>query len=784
MRRSFTFLLLLFSLSSLAQQKNRSILKGHVVTADGQPAAFVNVSVKNTRVGTLTDDQGAFEIRNAPTGPQTLVVQIIGYESREVAVETAAGQTLAVETVRLAEDRKTLDEVTVTTRRGYKDDLPSPSLRLKTPILETPQNIQVVNRQVLADQQIFDMLEGVSRNVSGVTKQEHWDNYARLNMRGSRIAPFRNGMNVQSTWGPLAEDVSMVERIEFVKGPAGFMMANGEPSGFYNVVTKKPTGLTKGEATMTTGSFDTYRATLDLDGKLNSEGNLLYRLNLMGQARGSHRAFEYNNRYTIAPVVRYKISDQTTLTAEYTYQFSQMSAIGSAYVFSKNGLGDLPASATIASANLDPSRMRDHSAFLIFEHQLNPAWKLTGQLAYFNYSQVGSSLWADSAKANGDVYRSVSIWDAANEGKFAQVFVNGEVKTGPVTHRILAGLDLGSKKYIADWSQFFPLYDAENVFNAYRPNYYLPASLLPKFDRSASLANRAGANVLSQSYSGLYVQDELRFWQDRLRLTLAGRLTSTKDSQYGAGTDETVFTPRVGLSGSITKQTTVYALYDQAFVPQAGADRNGVAFKPITGNNLEAGLKRDWAGGRWNSTLSVYRITNNNVLTADPTNPNFSVQLGQTQARGVEVDLRGELLPGLSLVWNYAFTDSKITQDTDSDQVGAPVPGFSKHVTNGWLSYRARKGALQGVGVSLGYQWQLGRYGWFVDPGDRDPNLPDAFRADGAVSWQGGRMSVALNVNNLLNAYLYSGAYYPWGGYSYYQTEAPRNFRLSLGYRF
>lgn len=76
---------------------------------------------------------------------------------------------------------------------------------------------------------------------------EHWDN---INMRGSQVTAFRNGMNVKMPWGTLAEDMSMVERIEFVKGPAGFMMGNGDPSGFYNVVTKKPTGVNKGEATL------------------------------------------------------------------------------------------------------------------------------------------------------------------------------------------------------------------------------------------------------------------------------------------------------------------------------------------------------------------------------------------------------------------------------------------------------------------------------------------------------------------------------------------------------
>ncbi|MEI9910333.1 MAG: TonB-dependent receptor plug domain-containing protein [Bacteroidota bacterium] len=70
------------------------------------------------------------------------------------------------------------------------------------------------------------MRESVIRNVSGATASEHWETYARIVMRGSRIAAFRNGMNVQETWGPLTEDMSMVERIEFVKGPAGFMLAS------------------------------------------------------------------------------------------------------------------------------------------------------------------------------------------------------------------------------------------------------------------------------------------------------------------------------------------------------------------------------------------------------------------------------------------------------------------------------------------------------------------------------------------------------------------------------
>jgi len=53
---------------------------------------------------------------------------------------------------------------------------------------------------------------------------------------------------------------------------------------------------------------------------------------------------------------------------------------------------------------------------------------------------------------------------------------------------------------------------------------------------------------------------------------------------------------------------------------------------------------------------------------------------------------------------------------------------------------------------------------------------------DGAVSWKKDKISLSLNVNNLLNDYLYSGS--PYGNFYYWQTEPLRNFRLNLTYNF
>ncbi|XZF13692.1 TonB-dependent siderophore receptor [Chitinophagaceae bacterium MMS25-I14] len=769
-------------------------LKGRVINADGHAAADITINLKGTPNGAFTEEDGSFSLKATP-GVYTLVISAVGIQAEEHEVSINQSGITDLGTIKLNASAQQLSEAVVKgSKRKYKVDNVSNSLRIQTPLLETPQNIQVVTAKVLADQQAFDMLESVTRNVSGATRLEHWDTYALINMRGSQVAAFRNGMNVQMPWGPLSEDMSFVDRIEFVKGPAGFMMSNGEPSGFYNIVTKKPTGETKGEVNFTAGSYNTFRSTLDLDGKLSKDGKLLYRLNLMGQTKGSFRPYEYNNRYTVAPVLMYKFNDKTSVTAEYTYQYSKMSMIGSAYVFSPKGYGDLPRDFTTMEPNLDPTIIKDHSAFATLNHQINDNWKFTAQLAYLKFDQTGSSMWPWSVDSAGNMVRGVNLWDAEGQNKLGQFFVNGTVHTGSVNHKILAGLDMGNKEYMADWGQGFALNAAGDVpFNIYNPVHgNIPTDSIPQFDRSRSLRERAAKSgeIISESYTGVYLQDEIGFLQDKVRLTLAGRYTSARQEQIGYGADQKAddqkFTPRVGVSVSIDNSTSVYALYDQSFVQQFGIIWGGSAAKPLTGNNIEAGIKKDWFGGRWNTTLAAYQIIKNNVLTSDPDTSHkpmniYSIQVGQTKTKGIEFDLRGEITRGLSLVLNYSYTDSKVTKDAVEANVGAIVPGFAKHMTNGWLSYRFREGALKGIGLSLGYQYQIDRSTW-VWSATTQGKLPDYFRMDGGISWQNNKFSIALNVNNLLDAYLYSGA--PYGSYYYWQAEAPRNFRLNIGYKF
>lgn len=796
-----TLILAVFSFTAFAQQNGT--IKGRITTSDGQPAVYVSIGLKDKNQHTTSDDNGNYTINRVKAGTYILRVSAVGINPQEKSITVNANETLKVDFV-LTENNQALQEVTIAGKKNqYKVSLPSASLRLNEPLLEAPQNIQVVSEQLIKDQQIISMSDGLIRNVSGAVRLEHWgDMYTNITMRGSQIQAMRNGFNfVSSFWGPLTEDMSFVDHIEFVKGPAGFMLGNGDPSGLYNVVTKKPTGLNRGEVSVTVGSYDLYRTAVDFDHKITDDGKLLFRLNAAAQTKGSFRPYEKNDRYTFAPSLSYQLTSKTKITAEYALQNAKMTEVGSYYIFSPNGYASLPRDFTFTQPGVEPARINDHSAFVNLTHNFNDKWKATAQVAYSKYLQTGTSSWPSAVFTNNTIIRNVGIWDAESTMKLAQFFVNGEAKTGGVVHRILAGFDGGKKNYMADWGQSHDLDLPSSPFDVYNPNYGFPSNGYPNFDRETSLQDRAIAagGLMGQKYLSTYLQDELGFFNNKFRLTLAGRYTYVSQYSWGADDDKAEkFTPRVGLSYSVDKNTAVYAVYDEAFTPQTGFLRNGGKIDPITGTNYEVGIKKDWFDGKWNTTLAAYRIVKQNEITGDPSNKageTFSIVVGEKRAQGIEFDLRGEITAGLKLIANYAYTDGKVTEVAPgvTDMfVGQVVPGFSKHTSNAWLTYTLQNGALKGAGISAGFTHLAGRAMGNYSGENSEQNLPNYFKLDGGLFWENKSLRITANAFNILDKYLYTGAYYTnyWNAPTYdqpvysWQAEAPRSYRVSVAYKF
>jgi len=92
--------------TNLAIQQQDQKLKGQVIDAQtGDPVIGVNVLVKGTTNGTITDIDGKYEL-NAPAGA-VLQISFIGYKTVEITA------TASEQTIKLQEDTETLEEVVV-----------------------------------------------------------------------------------------------------------------------------------------------------------------------------------------------------------------------------------------------------------------------------------------------------------------------------------------------------------------------------------------------------------------------------------------------------------------------------------------------------------------------------------------------------------------------------------------------------------------------------------------------------------------------------------------------
>jgi len=242
---------------------------------------------------------------------------------------------------------------------------------------------------------------------------------------------------------------------------------------------------------------------------------------------------------------------------------------------------------------------------------------------------------------------------------------------------------------------------------------------------------------------------------------------------------------------------SVYGLFDQSFVPVAGTDWEGNAFKPIRGNDLEAGVKKEWMGGKWISTLSAYTIARKNALVADPdpshvvNGVSFQTQLGETRSKGIEFDVTGEIIKGLNVNANYALTDSKISKDTKEENIGNITPNTAKHTANAFVSYRIQDGKVRGLGFMGSVQGMFDR----AVGTTKESNFKNYLRTDAGISYQKGKYAISVVINNVLdNRKLLtagsiskaSAAVQKLGGVDYYSyiVEARRNFRMGVTYKF
>jgi len=773
-----------FSVSAAGNEADSlGTISGTVFTSDGQPAAYVTVLIKNTTKGTIADADGKFYFKKIKTGNYILSVSLSGYTPTEIAVEVKHNEIVFLK-IQLQITYKELINVIVKANAGVKyiETKTSDGLRVNLPLNEIPQNIIVTTRQLLADQGLVSMSEAI-RNVSGIQRTYGGLNDYSLNIRGTDATwnVFRNGLGAY--WWNQQEDAAMIEKIEFIKGPAGFFVSVAQPGGFVNMVTKQPTKERIANINAGFGSYNLMRLTADFGGSLNKKKKISYRFNT-GVHR-QNRAFQFSNasRYFVCAAVKYEPGAKTSISAEYNYMWGRTSG-NNDNVPSLNGkMFVLPRDLAVADANTDRLTADDKYYRLQLKHNFNDNWRVSAQIAYAYGKYGGNWLNADwgNPVSNDTLYRIASFDDWRNYSGDAQTFIDGKFYTGhKIEHKVLFAIDFCN----AGYKDIYGDSEGEPKFGLYLPDpqYYVNPDSLKDFNLDPAIKENYG-------WASTYIQDHIKI-AGKLIVTIASHLTHFFHNievpwvpDYERHAINNIITPRAGLTWLFSDDVSAYALYDQSFWPQIARSYEKKPFKPLTGYNLETGVKGFFFNKKLSLNFSAYHIVKNNTITEDPLHPDFSIQRGQITSNGIDFDLTGNITPALTINANYEYADAKVTEDTDPTIVGLKNFGTPDHCANLWLKYKWQQKKLKGVSFAMGYQYMGKRSAvWYYNPDPDTRFLPVYNLLDAALSYSNEKFNISLNVYNITNTSYAALGYFDadlneWR----YTPGEPINFRLSFG---
>ena len=92
-------------------------LTGHVLDErTGEHLPYVNIQIKGTNIGTVTDESGHYLLQDLPIGRQTVIFSFVGYETLELPVTLEQDRTVELKAA-IREVSKQLDGVVVTANR-------------------------------------------------------------------------------------------------------------------------------------------------------------------------------------------------------------------------------------------------------------------------------------------------------------------------------------------------------------------------------------------------------------------------------------------------------------------------------------------------------------------------------------------------------------------------------------------------------------------------------------------------------------------------------------------
>lgn len=694
---------------------------------------------------------------------------------------------------------------------------------------EIPQSITVMSRQRIEDQGLQSLAD-VFKNTTGVTTSQR-DNepIGRIYARGFEI------QNLQvdgSSFGPYSPqymnpNLSMYDHVEVLRGADGLFSGNGTPGGTINLVRKRPLAEPQVQLTTSAGKWDRYRAELDVTGPLLADGKVRGRTVITRENRKGFLDDDWGRSTFVYGIVEADLGPMTTLSLGGSYEKEDMFGRPAGLPRGLDGSDlHLPRSWTADNAAWGTKHSETKDAFAQLSHTFANDWeaKLSAGYGKRNRDRIGAGhlmstgvdpiTRAIAIAANGAAWNVHPMTGYASEYKNADVNLQGAFSALSQTHSFLVGADWArfdtfeyTRRYRAGvanggaWTgSIDELGSAPFIYPYPTMDTTRPMTEWPTIVTQYGLYGRLNwslteqAKVIAGARYGYYKSDATTLNYNE-NATLANRSVTIYE-------DKGVFTPYLGATYDIDKRWTAYGSVSEIYQSQAnrrsGPPDEAKALDPITGRNMEIGLKGELNNGKLLPAIALYRIKRSGVAVLNPNYPSQSLDdghnccylpSGEQVSQGVDLELTGEVLPGWTFAAGYTFNQNR---DKATDAVyHAATP---KHMLRLWTNLRLPAAASAwsvGMGVNVQSRSYVSGSVFAYNPASGLFNGPSSrfnFTQGGYAVWNAAvhydinpTWRATLNLNNLFDKRYYANVGTLTGQNMY---GDPFNWMVSLRGRF
>ncbi len=698
----------------------------------------------------------------------------------------------------------------------YKAEVSSSS-KLVKPLLETPQMVSVIKKELLQEQGAYNLMDAL-RNTPGITMQlgENGNTAAgdTFQMRGfaSQSSVFVDGVR---DLGAITRDTFNVEQVEVVKGPAGADVGRGAASGYINLASKAAMldDVTSGTASINNGNNK--RVTADINRKIGDTTAL--RLNVFKQDGGvAGRDQVESNGYGIAPSIAVGLGQKSR-----AYFYSQhirqnnvpdggIPTVGLKGFYNANAL--LLNAPKVDSENFygsvnDFEKVEADMATAKFEFDLSDSMVLRNITRYGQSSmkRILTGVFTPTAVGAQDKWTVRLLRqgvDQSNEIVANQTSLNGSFEAAGVKHSLSTGVELLMERQ-STISMAVPTGVAIPEGNLYNPN---PNVSLPMPVRTGATSDGQTKTVALYAFDAIDLNDAwqlntgLRYERYNTESRTVSLSTAAANPTLPVGTlipakvtkSDDLLSWKLGTVYKVAKNGRLYGVYATSLTPPGSANFslssaannvNGPKAEPAKTTNMELGTKWDLLDKSLSLTAAFYRTDSTNEIVQVDSVTNAFAQFGKRRVEGVEIGIVGQINPDWQVTAGAATMKTKVLQGSTGNNAAGAATRWSPDLTATlWSSYKITPAFT--IGGGLRYTSEQKRV---IDPAanlavQNMPNIASNWVADAVASYQVNRnLSLQFNVANLtdkayVNTLNNSGARYTVG--------TPRTFSLSANVLF